>query len=167
MGGGRLDFILSAGGPILIGLLLLGGLAQYVMRRNGAQKGAALDEFGGGNQGDAEAGASSLRRIHPNFLALLEAVVMPRIAAHPEWERLDGAYGVPGQQISQFAHGDAVYAINGESRMAALAAVYHWLIEHPGEDALMTGPMRKGVGRLVIRPEVGWPKADDIRLESV
>ncbi|MBP0491889.1 hypothetical protein [Roseomonas indoligenes] len=157
---------MSIAGPIMVAFLMLGALLRYAQKRS-LKRSSALDEFGGEDEEGAEAGESSLRRIHPDFMALLEQVALPRMAANPGWDRLDGAYGVPGQPIAQFAHGDGVYAINGESRMEALVAIHSWMLEHPDEDPLMIAPMRKGVGRLTIRPEVGWPNPKDIRVESV
>ncbi|WP_338663811.1 hypothetical protein VQH23_01335 [Pararoseomonas sp. SCSIO 73927] len=137
------------------------------LRERSLRGSSTVDEFGMETPEETRRGAPPLQAINPDFATLLERVVAPRMDVHPEWERLDGAYGVPGHEIARFSYGDGIYALNGESRMDALAAIRKWLQENPGEDPLMRGKMRKGVGRLVIRPEVGWPKADAVRIESV
>ncbi|WP_426958847.1 hypothetical protein [Muricoccus radiodurans] len=169
MGGGRLGAFFSEWGIVLVGILVIAGLLQFMAargrrRRGGEQSDPLMPDMAGID--DTEEVAPARPGIYPNFAAVLEGFVLPLAAARPGWDRLDGAYDVPGRALARFDRNGTVYAINGETRFEPLLLAHAWMAEHPGEDALMVQPSKGEAGRLMLRPEVGWTDARSVRIET-
>jgi len=164
MGGGRINLILSTMGVVLVGLLVFYAVIQMARRRLGVQ-GQETDPMG------FEAGEPSgpARNLPPmvfdSFGSVLRQVVLPRAEANPGWERLDGAHGVRGDTIARFDRNGTLYALNGDSEMAALRAALDWIERHPDEDPLEILPTKKGAGRLALRPEIAG-NPGSVRIET-
>ncbi|MFC0385025.1 hypothetical protein ACFFIC_05595 [Roseomonas vinacea] len=153
--GGRVDSILSLGGLAILAVLLLGAVLRLAVGRTKSAP-SLLD----GLEAEAEGtptGRSARSEILPSFEAVLDRVVRPRHLAHPGWERLDGAQGVPGRTVALFEHQGSVYALNGASRFDALLAAGNWILDHPDESAVVVRSTEGGAGQLMLRPEIGHP----------
>jgi hypothetical protein len=103
---------------------------------------------------------------YPDFTSLLERFVLPLHKAHPGWERLDGAYGVPGRPVAWFYWDGTRYGLNGETHFAPLLKAREWLTNHPSEDALIIQKTTRGAGRLTFRPEIGLQDPMSVRIET-
>lgn len=164
--GGRAEQLLGPIGLLMFCFLLFFAVVRLSRARQ--ERGSGTSDPLGLEPDDAAGGgaASPLRSILPDFAAVLDSVVRPRRQAYPDWERLDGAIGVPGRTIASFERNGAVYNLNGETSFAALDAVDRWMQENPGEDPFITLPARRGVGRLGARPEIGWTDQKALRIET-
>ncbi|WP_043834595.1 hypothetical protein [Muricoccus aerilatus] len=163
---GRFEAILGPAGIVLVCVLLLGGLIRLVVggpRRRRKAETASLDrEF---EEEDSE-GKATLPTDYLDFATLLDRMVLPLAQAHPGWERLDGAYGVPGRPIAWFDWNGTRYALGGETHMRAMLQTWDWMQQHPGVDPLVVQHTRSGAGRLTLRPEIGWKDAKAVRIET-
>jgi len=153
-------------GLAVFGVLLIGALFRFVnsgskrRNRNGT---AGLDlDF---SEEEVE-GKASRPAEYSDFPALLERFVMPLAQAHPHWERLDGAQGVPGQIIAWFYWNNVRYGLGGETHIQALLQAREWMMKHPEADPLVVRHTRSGAGRLTLRPEIGWKNEKAIRIET-
>ena len=164
--GGRVGFILGPLGLLMVGILLFLAIARWSRARsmggsgNSDPLGLEPDDAGSGG------GKPGLKTILPDFQTFLDRVARPRRLAQPDWERLDGAVGVPGRAIASFERNGMVYAVNGETSFAAFEAVADWMLSNPGQDAFVTLPGRKGAGRLGARPEIGWTDQKALKIET-
>jgi hypothetical protein len=157
--------MLSVIGPIILLVLIVAGFLRARMAR-GRTESVHLDGIGIEGEADAGRGRTPPPNVLPSLRAMVERIVLPRFTNHPDWERLDGAYGVPGRPIAQFEHNGTLYSINGESQIAALIAMCDWMEAHPGEDPLVIQPTKRGAGRLTLRPEIGWADSKAVRIET-
>jgi ABC-type transport system substrate-binding protein len=163
---GRVQLIFSAIGAVLVGILLLRALLSFAQpgpRRRKSSNVDALDL----NMSDEDVGAeSSQPGQYENFAQLLERFVLPRHAANPGWDRLDGAYGVPGRPLAWFDWNGTRYGINGETHFAPLLLASEWMREHPDKDPLVVQATKGKAGRVTLRPEVGWTDLKAVRIET-
>ncbi|MFH5924525.1 hypothetical protein [Roseomonas xinghualingensis] len=103
---------------------------------------------------------------YADFASLLQGFILPLHKAHPGWERLDGAYGVPGRPLAWFDWNGTRYGLNGETQFAPLLQAHEWMSQHPGEDPLIIQKTKGGAGRLTLRPEIGWTDQKALRIET-
>ncbi|WP_424135263.1 hypothetical protein [Roseomonas chloroacetimidivorans] len=103
---------------------------------------------------------------YSDFASLLQHYVLPLARAHPGWERVDGAYDVPGRTMAWFTWNGTRYALNGETQFAPLLKAQEWMQTHPGEDPLLVRPGPGPTGRLALRSEIGWKDAKAVRIET-
>lgn len=153
-------------GLAILGIMVLGGIIALVVsgpRRRGRGGAASLDlEFDGG---EAEAEGTRPKE-YPDFGTLLERMVLPLAAAHPGWERLDGAQDVPGQPIAWFDWSGVRYSLGGETHVRALLRARDWMREHPAAEPLVVQHTKGGAGRLALNPEIGWTDGKAVRIET-
>ena len=156
-------------GPVglsIIAVLVLGGLVSLLAsggKRGKPSTASALDIGFGETE---NTGKITRPAEYPDFPTLLDRFVLPLSEAHPRWERLDGAYDVPGQPIAWFTWNGARYSLGGETQVRALLQARDWMREHPGEDPLVVRRTTRGAGRLTLRPEIGWADEKAIRIET-
>lgn len=163
----RVMIFLSPVGLIIVGILVLGALAGLSLARKAKRRRTdapgALDL----DMDEAEdTGQVPRLAEYPDFPTLLDHFVLPLSQAHPRWQRLDGAYDVPGQPIAWFTWNGTRYSLSGETHIRALIHARDWIREHPGEDPLVVKPTKRGAGRLTLRPEIGWENEKAIRIET-
>ncbi|MBP0446782.1 hypothetical protein J8J14_18560 [Roseomonas sp. SSH11] len=163
---GRLQSIFSPMGLVILAFLLLVAVLTLARRRMVSRSGS-MDMLGMDGEGEAAGRDGPIHMaVHPDFRSLLDHVVLPRREAHPDWERLDGAWGVPGKPIARFDRNGMAYAVNGETSFAALEALDDWMRAHPGEDPFVVIPGKGPKGRLGARPEIGWTDQKALRIET-
>lgn len=161
---GRLSGLLEGWTPvILVALLVLTGLVAMALRPRGARR-RGSDALDGFSDVDEDEGQETGPRAFTDFGDVLRRYVLPQRAAHPDWDRLDGAVEVPGQPLVSFDRGPTRYVINGATRFEPLLAAHAWMEAHPGEDPLEVAQGDK-VGRLRLRRAI-WPTPRDVRIET-
>lgn len=163
--GGRLGALLGPLGLVIIGMLVLAAVLTLARRRMGGS-GGSIDPMGIDGDGDAGRDRDGRPNVLPDFRTFLDCVAFPRREAHPYWERLDGAMGVPGKPIAWFERNGVVYGVNGETTFAALDAIDDWMRANPGEDPFEVVTGKGAKGRLAARPEVGWTDRKALRVET-
>ena len=161
-----ITIFLGPAGLAVLGVLVLGGLVSLLASGGKRGKPNAAGALDLGFSEVENTGKVSRPTEYPDFPSLLERFVMPLSEAHPRWERLDGAYDVPGQPIAWFNWNGARYSLGGETHVRALLQARDWMKEHPGEDPLVVKPTARGAGRLTFRPEIGWADEKVIRIET-
>jgi len=161
----RIDAMFAPMGLLLLALIILIAVLRLVRSRSmkGGGIGDPLDPHDEDTSGSRGA---SRPTIHSDFRSVLDRLLLPRRAAHPDWERLDGAYDVKGRVIASFTHNGTVYSINGESTFDAIERVDAWMQEHPGEDPFIVPKGQGARGRLVLRPEIGVEDPKSLRIET-
>jgi hypothetical protein len=151
---------------VFLPLIALIMLMKYVRRRNRSDTSSG-DILEGDEELGAAPKAGNASAIYPSFEVVLQRIVLPLHQNNPDWERLDGTYGVPGRPVARFDWNGTVYALDSESKIPALLAASDWAAANPGEEPLVVLPTKKGAGRLTLRPEIGWPSTGDVRIHTV
>ena len=162
---GRIGAMMEGWTPlIMLGLAVLIGLTAMALRPRRSRRGggdAALDGMSGVEEYEGEASGPAEQR---DFAGVLRNYVVPQRAAHPDWDRLDGAVEVPGQPLVAFDWNGTRYAVVGDTRFAPLLAARDWMDAHPGEEPLEIAPGNRR-GRLRLRSAI-WPAAADVHIET-
>ena len=165
----RLESMLGPAGLIICAFfaliaVMLVARSRLSGRRSRPSSGGSSFDLEMGDEGEATQGPATGE--YEDFGQLLERFVLPLHASHPDWERLDGAYGVPGRLLAWFNWDGTRYGVRGDTRFEPLLMASNWLREHPGEDALVVRPSKGGAGRLQLRPEIGWKDAEAVTIET-
>ena len=166
---GRINLLFGPMGLVMIAMVFALAVFTYVVARSRGQvrsrrsPGGGLDlEF----DGDAGDPGDPVTTAFRDIRDLLDRFILPRHAAHPDWERIDGAYGVPGRLVASFERNGMRYGVRGDTHFAPLILMSEWLSEHPDEDPLIVQPSSGGAGRLQLRPEIGWKDNKAVHIES-
>ena len=135
MGGGRVEGLIGLLGILLVVAAVLLGVVRFARIRG--RRNPALDDVGDmfedvGEDTGPEGGPPRFA----DFAEALDQYVVPLHEAHPDWDRLDGANGIPGRAAFHFERNAIRFEVNGETRFAPLLAARTWLADHPGEDPL-------------------------------
>lgn len=163
---GRLDSLVGPMGLVILAVfvlaaLLLGG-ARYMGAR-GRRGGGSSDPDGLDDVGDGD-GPDAGPPEYEDFGTALRSYVLPIREAHPGWERLDGAVGIPGRAAFRFRRDGIRFEVNGETVFAPLLAAQAWMEARPGEDPLEVHSTGR-VGRLRLRRDI-WRDPRDVRITT-
>jgi hypothetical protein len=163
---GRIEQLLGPIGIVVAVILVLAALMRFSVtssRRRQSDSDNSLD--GGMTDREFEADPSTPSE-YADFAALMDRFVLPLAKAHPGWERLDGAYGIPGRPVAWFLWNGTRYSLNGETHFASLLKAHTWIKENPSIDPLVVQKTTRGAGRLTLRPEIGLENLKAIRIET-
>jgi hypothetical protein len=163
---GRAELILGPIGIVVGVILVLVALMRFSVkgsRRRQSESDNSLDE--GITDREYEADPSTPSE-YADFGTLIGRFVLPLSKAHPDWERLDGAYGIPGRPVAWFLWNGTRYSLSGETHFAPLLRAHAWIKENPSVDPLVVQKTARGAGRLTLRPEIGLEDIKAIRIET-
>jgi hypothetical protein len=166
---GRIEFMFGPMGLLLVVISFLVAGFMYLVGKSRGQGRSRRPSSGGLDlEFDTDAGdeQNPTATNFKNFGDFLNRFVLPRHAEHPEWERLDGAYEVPGRMVASFERNGTRYGVWGDTQFAPLILASEWLHEHPDEDPLLIQSSSGGAGRLQLRPEIGWKDKKAVHIES-
>ncbi|WP_043835221.1 hypothetical protein [Muricoccus aerilatus] len=165
---GKLQVFMSPMGLVIFGILLLGVVVGMALRGPKARRrgGGATAAFDPDFEEEEHGSKASRPGEYPDFASLLEHFIQPLAQAHPGWERLDGARGVPGQPVAWFQWNGIRYSLGGETSLAAMLRARDWMRENPGAEPLVIKPTKRGAGRLALNPEIGWAHDKEVRIET-
>lgn len=160
----RLELFTTVAGLVAIAALVLLGVLRMIHLRRMRQRGTYDPDGLFVGQEEEEDPARDGPPEFPDFATALNRYVAPLHEAHPDWERLDGAVGIPGRAVFRFERNGIRFEVKGDAPFAPLLAARDWMERNPGEDPLEV--FRTGrVGILQLRKEI-WPHQDELRIRT-
>jgi hypothetical protein len=165
----RVENLLGVAGLIFLAMMLIRVIMVWLQKRAFFRtKGSSASDgiFDSDTNDEFTDGDATSKSHYSDFASLLQHYILPLAQAHPGWERVDGAYGIPGRTMAWFNWNGTRYALNGETQFAPLLQAEEWMQAHPGEDPLVVRPGSGPRGRLALRSEIGWKDAKAVRIET-